>query len=79
MTLSAGSLTGRDVEEHEYMVEDSKKNFSDVKGMPEILAESQQVVDIKHKYTNMGSKLSRDVLLREKGFTRVKLKNQHIL
>ena len=46
MTLSAGSLTGRDVEEHEYMVEDSKKNFSDVKGMPEIMAEFQQVVDI---------------------------------
>ena len=39
MTLSAGSLTGRDVEEHEYMVEDSKKNFSDVKVMPEILAD----------------------------------------
>ena len=56
MTLSAGSLTGRDVEEHEYMVEDSKKNFSDVKGMPEIMAEFQQVVDIiknKDKYTNM--------------------------
>ena len=41
MTLPAGLLTGRDVtvEKHEYMVEDSKKNFSDVKVMPEILAD----------------------------------------
>ena len=63
MTISAGLLTDR----------------LTVKGMPEILAKSQQVVDIKHKYTNMGSELSRDVLLREKGFTRVKLKNQRKL
>jgi len=66
MALSVGSVTGRDVEEHEYMVEDSKKNFSDVKGMPEILAEFQQVVDIiknKDKYTNMGAELPRGVLL----------------
>ena len=69
MALSVGSVTGRDVEEHEYMVEDSKKNFSDVKGMPEILAEFQQVVDIiknKDKYTNMGAELPRGVLLRNR-------------
>ena len=61
-----GSLGGRDIEEHDYMVEDSKKNFGDVKGMPEILLEFQQVVDIiksKEKYTAMGAELPRGVLL----------------
>ena len=61
-----GSLGGRDIEEHDYMVEDSKKNFGDVKGMPEILQEFQQVVDIiksKEKYTAMGAELPRGVLL----------------
>lgn len=46
------------------------RSFSDVKGMPEILAEFQQVVDIiknKDKYTNMGAELPRGVLLRQLG------------
>jgi len=66
LSFSMGSLGGRDIEEHDYMVEDSKKNFGDVKGMPEILQEFQQVVDIiksKDKYTAMGAELPRGVLL----------------
>ena len=48
------------------MVEDSQKKFSDVKGMPEILSEFEQVVDMiknKEKYKVMGAELPRGVLL----------------
>merc|ERR1712131_519838 len=52
--------------EQEYLVETSTKDFSDVKGLPEILGEFEQVVDLiknKDKYDGMGAKLPRGILL----------------
>lgn len=52
--------------DQEYLVETSNKDFSDVKGLPEILGEFEQVVDLiksKDKYDSMGAKLPRGILL----------------
>jgi len=52
--------------DQEYLVETSTKDFSDVKGLPEILGEFEQVVDLiknKDKYDGMGAKLPRGILL----------------
>jgi len=52
--------------DQEYLVETSTKDFSDVKGLPEILGEFEQVVDLiknKDKYDSMGAKLPRGILL----------------
>ena len=47
-------------------METSTKDFKDVKGMPEILNEFEQVVDLiknKDQYDAMGAKLPRGILL----------------
>lgn len=64
--VEVGSIGPSNIKEHDYMVEDSNKSFKDVKGMPEILSEFEQVVDIiknKEKYQAMGAELPRGVLL----------------
>lgn len=53
-------------EDKEYLVENSEKSFSDVRGMEEILSEFQQVVDLLtngEKYREIGAKVPKGILL----------------
>ncbi|CBY10282.1 unnamed protein product [Oikopleura dioica] len=55
-----------ETEEEEYLVESSDKNFSDVRGMDEILDEFEQAVDLLtngDKYAKIGAKVPRGILL----------------
>lgn len=53
-------------DEEEYLVENSDKNFSDVRGMDEILEEFYQAVDLltnNDKYADIGAKVPKGILL----------------
>jgi ATP-dependent Zn protease len=55
-----------ETEEEEYLVESSDKNFSDVRGMDEILEEFEQAVDLltnSEKYAKIGAKVPSGILL----------------